>query len=208
MTEASASPQAAENGRQVAATQAVDLAALVMEHHAVVYRYACRLSGSPNDAEDLSQQTFLIAQQKVGQLRQPESARAWLLAVVRSCFLKSLRKSRPIPAQDLDLAVEDVAAATPEVDEVDRGELAEAVGELPDEFRLVVLMFYFEDLSYQEIAEQLEVPIGTVMSRLSRAKGYLRRRLIPPEPKSETIPSPHRHEAKPTGVKAGISAWS
>src|SRR5688572_4118544 len=138
MTEASASRQAAENGRQDVATQAVDLTALVMEHHAVVYRYACRLSGSPTDAEDLSQQTFLIAQQKVGQLRQPELARAWLLAVVRSCFLKSLRKSRPIPAQDLDLAVEDVADVTPEVNEVDRSELAEAVGELPDEFRLVV----------------------------------------------------------------------
>jgi len=206
MTEASASRHAADNGRQVAATQAVDLAALVMEHHAVVYRYACRLSGSPTDAEDLSQQTFLIAQQKVGQLRQPELARAWLLAVVRSCFLKSLRKSRPIPAQDLDLVVEDVAAATPEVDEVDRGELAEAVGELPDEFRLVVLMFYFEDLSYQEIVEQLEVPIGTVMSRLSRAKGYLRRRLIPSEPKSAPIPLPHRHATQ--GTKASISAWS
>jgi RNA polymerase sigma-70 factor (ECF subfamily) len=72
---------------------------------------------------------------------------------------------------------EEVAAHAPTLDAIDQQGLAEALAELPDEFRVVVLMFYFEDLSYKEIAEQLELPIGTVMSRLSRAKGHLRRRL-------------------------------
>ena len=155
---------------------AADLAELVRAHHAAVYRYAYRLCGNATEAEDLTQQTFLIAVRKVHQVREAEKACSWLLAVVRSCFLKSLRKSRPAPAGSLELEAVDDATA-PEIDEVDRERLAAALSELPPEFRIVVLMFYFEELSYQEIASELEIPIGTVMSRLSRAKGQLRTRL-------------------------------
>src|SRR6185503_4119145 len=96
MTEPS-TPQAAEHDGSSRNAVAVDLAALAVAHHAAVYRYACRLCGCPTEAEDLTQQTFLIAQRKLHQLRQTERAYAWLLAVVRSCFLKSLRKARPMP---------------------------------------------------------------------------------------------------------------
>src|SRR5581483_2485930 len=115
------------------ATQTVDLATLVKEHHAVVYRYACRLCGCPTEAEDLTQQTFLIAHQKLHQLRACEAARAWLLAVVRSCFLKSVRKPRPTPAADIDLLVSEVASSEPAVEQIDQEELAAALDELPDE---------------------------------------------------------------------------
>ena len=64
---------------------------------------------------------------------------------------------------------------------VDREVLQTALDELPDGYKLVVLCFYFEDLSYREIAERLELPVGTVMSRLSRAKNLLRTRLLEPE---------------------------
>ena len=87
-----------------------------------------------------------------------------------------------------------------EVHSIDREELAAALDELPDEFRLVLLMFYFEDLSYQKIAEQLDIPIGTVMSRLSRAKEHLRRRLTPEDAGKPTVSSPH-HMAKKTAAK-------
>jgi RNA polymerase sigma-70 factor, ECF subfamily len=156
---------------------AVDFAALVVAHHAALYRYAYRLCGCTAEADDLTQQTFLVAQRKLHQLREADRAAAWLFAVLRSCFLKSLRRQRPANAATLNLEVEQFAGPTPAVDEVDRERLAAAMAELPDEFRLVVVMFYFEELSYQEIAEQLEIPIGTVMSRLSRGKGHLRRRL-------------------------------
>jgi RNA polymerase sigma-70 factor (ECF subfamily) len=153
-----------------------DLAELVRAHHAAVYRYAYRLCGNATEAEDLAQQTFLIAVRKVHQVREAERACSWLLAVVRSCFLKSLRKLRPIAVGGLEEEPE-TADETPELDEVDRERLSAALADLPGEFRAVVLMFYFEELSYQEIASELEIPIGTVMSRLSRAKGHLRRRL-------------------------------
>jgi RNA polymerase sigma-70 factor (ECF subfamily) len=200
-------PPAAENQQPQAASIAADITPLVHAHHAAVYRYACRLCGCPNEAEDLTQQTFLIAQQKLQQLREPERACSWLLAVVRSCFLKSLRKTRPIPAQDVDLIVEHVADKTPEVEEIDREELAAGLAELPDEFRLVLLMFYFENLPYQEIAEQLDVPIGTVMSRLSRAKGHLRRRLAPAEANDHKPAPVPRPMGKSVGEKtAGVRA--
>jgi RNA polymerase sigma-70 factor, ECF subfamily len=163
---------------------AADLAALVMAHHAALYRYAYRLCGCSAEAEDLTQQAFLIAQRKLHQVREKDRASAWLFAVLRSCFLKSLRRQRPASAAAMNVEVEQFAGPTPEVDEIDRERLAGALAELPVEFRVVVLMFYFEELSYQQIAQQLEIPIGTVMSRLSRAKGHLRKRLQPDEPVS------------------------
>lgn len=158
----------------------VDFTTLVVAHHAPLYRYAYRLCGCAAEAEDLTQQAFLIAHQRLHQLREADRAAAWLFAVLRSCFLKSLRKQRPAGGQAFDIEVEDFAIATAEVDEIDREGLTAALAELPDEFRVVVLMFYFEELSYQEIARELAIPIGTVMSRLSRAKGHLRSRLAPP----------------------------
>jgi RNA polymerase sigma-70 factor (ECF subfamily) len=189
---------AAENPWWVAAQGDIDLPGLVKEHHAVVYRYAVRLCGCPVEAEDLTQQAFLIAHQKLHQLRSEAAARAWLLTVVRSCFLKSVRKPRPTPAADIDLLVNEAADNGSPVDPIDREELAAALAELPDEFRLVLLMFYFEELSYQQMAEQLAIPMGTVMSRLSRAKEHLRRRLAPEDGIKQTVGPPHRADAKNT----------
>ena len=188
----------ADDDRQDGGTT-LDVATLVVAHHAAVYRYACRLCGCPTEAEDLVQQTFLIAQRKLHQIREPERACSWLLAVVRSCFLKSIRKPRPVPAQAIDLDVDQVADETSDEGEIDREQLAAALAELPEEFRLVVLMFYFEELSYQEIAGQLEIPMGTVMSRLSRAKGHLRKKLAPAGSNGQTVATPSR--ARPVGAK-------
>jgi RNA polymerase sigma-70 factor (ECF subfamily) len=172
------SPSSAADNLESANGQAVvDLAALVVAHHAAMYRYAYRLCGCPAEAEDLTQQAFLIAQRKLHQLREAERAGAWLFAVLRSCFLKSVRRQRPVAAAVVNLEVDEVAGESPVVEEFDREALTVALNELPSDFRSVLLMFYFEELSYQEIAQQLEIPIGTVMSRLSRAKGRLRTRL-------------------------------
>jgi RNA polymerase sigma-70 factor (ECF subfamily) len=156
---------------------AIDLASLIAEHHADVYRYAFRLSGVEADAEDLTQQTFLLAQQRLHQLRDPDRVRGWLFAIARSCYLKSQRKRIPLPAGTLELDVDEIPDHVG-VNEIDSQLLQAAIDELPDEFKVVLVMFYFEDCSYKEIAAQLVIPIGTVMSRLGRAKGHLRRRLL------------------------------
>jgi len=156
----------------------VTITELVHDHHAELYRYAYRLAGSRPDAEDLTQQTFLAAQQKWEQLRDATKARSWLFTILRNSFLKSCRKKTPHSAGDLEMDLGEVADASPDVDAVDGEAIQAALCELPDEFRIVLTMFYFEECSYKEIAQQLDLPPGTVMSRLSRAKGHLRRHLM------------------------------
>lgn len=170
---------------------------LVHDHYQAVYRYAYRLSGSSMDAEDLTQQAFLVAQQKLHQVREVEKVDRWLFVVLRSCFLKSHRRQRPTSAAAIELNVNEIPAAADDLaNNVDQEQLQAAIDDLPENFRLVVMMFYFEQLSYKEIAATLDVSIGTVMSRLSRAKGRIRQRLF------------HREDVDaPTGREAGSSAF-
>jgi RNA polymerase sigma-70 factor, ECF subfamily len=163
---------------------AMDIAQLVAEHHQVVYRYAFRLTGSIQDAEDLTQQVFLKAQQKLGQIRQQESVRGWLFAILRNYFLKNCQKRRPMPAGSLSLNIDALPAPAPNEGLVDQEQLQAALDQLPPKYRLVLTMFYFEDCSYRDIADQLQLPIGTVMSRLARAKGHLRNELFSPDRES------------------------
>lgn len=156
---------------------------LVDQHYALVYRMAYRLSGSASDAEDLTQQVFLIACSKAEQLRNPEAARAWLVTVLRHAFVRFRTRA----AGRAWLSFESLPEpSTEELDqvEIDRDELQAALNDLPEEFRIPLVLFYFENLGYKEIADRIETPIGTVMSRLSRAKAYLRRRLSANQPAS------------------------
>jgi RNA polymerase sigma-70 factor (ECF subfamily) len=154
-----------------------DLARLIHEHHASLYRYAFRLAGNAADAEDLAQQTFVTAYEKLHQVRQAESVRGWLFAVLRNCFLKSRRRPRPLTGDAVEMDVQHLAVEPTGATPFDGELLRQALDALPDEFRLVLVMFYFEECSYKEISEKLEIPLGTVMSRLSRAKQRLRTRL-------------------------------
>jgi len=99
------------------------LGVLYERHNQRVYAVCLRMTRNSAEAEDLTQQTFLIAHQKLHQLRACGAVRGWLLAVVRSCFLKSVRKARPTPAQDIELLVNDVADSASAVDPIDRREL-------------------------------------------------------------------------------------
>ena len=151
---------------------------LVERHYALLFRYALRLTGSPADAEDLTQQTFLSAQTKLGQLRDPENGRAWLCAILRNVYLKKLRERGPQVIHSLD-NVPEPAAGTAYDPPWEQEQLQLVLNELPEEYRSPIILFYFGDFSYKDIAEQMGVPIGTVMSRLARAKAYLRKRLAP-----------------------------
>lgn len=159
----------------------LDIATLVTEHHAAVYRYAFRLAGDAADAEDLTQQTFLAAQLKFDQLRSAEHARAWLMAILRNAYFKSRRKRVPLAAARLELDLDSLPEEPQVSAEIDQQRLQSALDELPEEFKSVLLLFYFEGCSYREIAEKQNLPPGTVMSRLSRAKSHLRARLFEPE---------------------------
>ena len=173
-----------------------DIAQLVADHHAILYRYAYRLSGSSADAEDLVQQVFLTAHRKLDQVQSATAVRSWLFAVLRNAYLKTCKKRGLVNAGDLDLSLDNVPEEIPDPPLIDSQELQAALDELPSEFRVVVLMFYFEHRSYKEIAGELELPIGTVMSRLSRAKSHLRMRLSAEEP--ELKPADNSRHARIT----------
>jgi RNA polymerase sigma-70 factor (ECF subfamily) len=140
------------------------------------------LTGAVQDAEDLTQQVFLLAQQRLDQLREVDRARGWLFTILRNCFLKTVERTQPVPATNLGLNLESLPAAKESGHALDAAELRAAMDELPAEFRVVLAMFYFEECSYREISEKLDLPMGTVMSRLARAKGHLRSKLFETEP--------------------------
>jgi len=162
----------------------VDMNELVDRFYAEIYRYALRLSGSASEAEDLVQEAFLTAQAKGGQIRESGEARAWLYTVVRNAYLRQLRSPGRQRALPLERAPEPWAAENPRDLNLnfDGEALQLALQDLCEEYRTPLLLYYFGDLSYREIAEQLQVPVGTVMSRLSRAKTWLRDRLAVTEP--------------------------
>ncbi len=158
-------------------SEQMDIAELVARHHAAVYRYAYRLTGSVADAEDLTQDVFLAAHRKLPQLRNPQSARSWLFVILRNQFIKTCRKRTPSPETSLQLNLQLFPQPIEGGREIDQERLRRALGQLPEPYRLVVLMFYFEGASYREIAERLDIALGTVMSRLARAKRRLREQL-------------------------------
>ncbi len=157
-----------------------DVGQLVSDYHQALYRYAFRLAGSAADAEDLTQQVFLIAQQKLDQLRDANCVRAWLFTVLRNCYLKTRRQRVPLPAAAVELDINLVPDAVT-ANDIDSERLQAAINSLDDDFKVTLLLFYFEHRSYREIAEVLEIPIGTVMSRLARAKSRLRQQLGEPD---------------------------
>lgn len=175
---------------------------LVERYYALLYRYAYRLAGSEADAEDLTQHAFLIAQTKLDQLRDEARARPWLCTIVRNAYLKDLRTKGCLPLAALDQVAEPASPAACESD-FDQEQLQNVLNDLPEEFRSPVILFYFEEFSYKEIAEHMGVPLGTIMSRLARAKAYLRHRLTEPE----TV-SVHRESAHSESVQASLQEES
>jgi RNA polymerase sigma-70 factor (ECF subfamily) len=172
------------------ARNAPELLELVRTYYALVYRFAFRLTGSAADAEDLTQQTFLTAQIKLEQLRSAETAKAWLCAIVRNAYLKGRRTVNGAPTFSLEHVAEPADAGAAE-SEFDSEALQAILNELPEEFRTALILYYFDEFSYKEIAEQMEVPIGTVMSRLARGKSHLRRRLC--QSQSAAVPAARAH---------------
>ena len=149
---------------------------LVDAHYAPLYRFALSLARNQADAGDLVQQTFYIWATKGHALREAAKAKTWLFTTLYREFLRGRRRDgRVTSLEDLPPGGSEVAAE--EVDRVARLDAAmvmSALQEVDEIFRAPLTLFYLEDLSYQEIATMLDVPIGTVMSRLSRGKAQLR----------------------------------
>jgi len=154
-----------------------------MPHLDAAYRFARWLSRSSTDAEDVVQEAFLRAFRAFDTLRGTD-VKAWLLAIVRNCHATALRQQQrraavPLPAEDEESFGADAIAAPPDpqsdalaADE--KRTLDRLIAALPEEHREVLLLRELEELSYREIAAVTGIPIGTVMSRLARARAALK----------------------------------
>jgi RNA polymerase sigma factor (sigma-70 family) len=152
---------------------------LVDAHYQALFRFGMSLTRDASLAADLVQETFCIWAAKGGQLRDKSKAKTWLFTTLHREFLSHRRRASKFSDEPVD---ENAAeAATPAAEDADRqmdGQRAlELLASLEETYRAPIALFYLQQHSYKEIAEILDVPIGTVMSRLSRGKEMLRRRM-------------------------------
>ena len=155
-------------------------------HLDTLYRVALRLAGDESRAEDLVQDTMLKAFRAWNQYRPGTNARAWLLTILRNTFINDYRRRKREPiATDLEAvepyAIHDRLADTdPEgafFSRIVDAQVLEAIDALPPDFREVLVLSDVEELGYAEIAETIGIPVGTVKSRLFRARRILQGRL-------------------------------
>ena len=169
-----------------------------LPHLDTLYRVALRLTGDSSAAQDLVQDTMLRALRGWKSFRPGSNARAWLVTILRNQFINGWRSQKRSPSGiDMDSIPEPPDPQDPDPEgrfftELVDEEVIRAVDSLPDDFREVLVLSDMEGLPYAEIAASLEIPVGTVKSRLFRARrilqGQLRRYaestglLAPPEP--------------------------
>src|SRR5216683_7799822 len=159
---------------------------LAMPHFERLYNFACWLTHDREEAEDLVQETYTKALKGFSSFRLGTNFRAWMYRILRNTFLTSrtgLKATMTVPLEPEEdgpeLAVERDTPETILFERANRELLQSAIDELPVYFREILLLCEVEEMSYQEIAETLSIPIGTVMSRLSRARKTLRDSLRP-----------------------------
>jgi RNA polymerase sigma-70 factor (ECF subfamily) len=168
-------------------------AELAMPYMSPLYSAALRMTRNPADAEDLVQETYLRAYRGFGGFREGTNLKAWLYKILTNTFINTYRAKKRRPEEiDLDdnedfflfrrlggLEAAD-ASRTPEsqvLDYIPDEVVKQALEALPEQFRMAVLLADVEGFSYKEIAEIMDVPIGTVMSRLHRGRKQLQKSL-------------------------------
>ncbi len=151
-----------------------EFAELVHQWYDPLYRFAYSLSGSRDDALDLTQNTFLKWARKGGTLKKRNRAKTWLFTVLYRDFLDQARRSKKFPNIELKEEIFPDSRHSQPRDRLDSRVAVAALSELDEKFKAPLALFYFEHHSYGEIAEVLDVPIGTVMSRIRRGKDRLR----------------------------------
>jgi RNA polymerase sigma-70 factor, ECF subfamily len=150
---------------------------LVKLYYRDLYRFGLSLTGSEADAADLTQETFYIWANKGHQLQKAASVKGWLFTLHRE-FLKTCRRRNRFSNQSIDEGAEGLPNVPADCAErSDSRTLLRILGEIAEDFRAPPVLYYMEDLSYKEIADVLALPLGTVQSRIARAKIQLLRRL-------------------------------
>jgi RNA polymerase sigma factor (sigma-70 family) len=148
-------------------------------HYEALYAFGYSLAGNEDDAGELTQETYCRLLTKGGQLRDASKVKSWLFTTLYRVFLGWKSRQARLPHFEISAADHELPVVEPaHVDVLENEAVRDSLLQLEEHYRLPLTLFYLNDHSYEEIAEILDVPIGTVMSRLSRAKGMLRERLV------------------------------
>lgn len=166
-------------------TDRKEFKALTYPHMKLLYNMALKYCGNVHDAEDIVQETYLIAFNKFHQLRDKSKCKPWLLRILRNNFLKSYQKKKirqKLSETDYsEFLKETLSSGNAEnllVKASVNRVIQDAIDRLPIKYKEVLLLYYMEDMLYKEIAKTLDIPIGTVMSRLTRARERLKTLLL------------------------------
>ena len=144
-----------------------------------LYAFGFSLAGNEHDAAELTQETYCRLLTKGGQLRDTAKLKSWLFTTLYRVFLGWKRHQTRLPHFEISTVEDELPVVTTDHLDALRDEaVRDALLELEEHYRTPLLLFYQNDHSYEEISGILEIPVGTVMSRLSRAKGLLRERLV------------------------------
>ena len=151
---------------------------LVDAHYQPLYRFAYSMAKDPDKAADLVQQTFCIWAQKGHQLKERKKAKTWLFTTLYREFLAGNRRSTKYPETDIEgvdyqLKSDDVDAGR----SIDAKRAVAVLNSLDETFRAPLTLFFLQQHSYKEIAKILDIPMGTVMSRISRGKDLLKKKM-------------------------------
>jgi RNA polymerase sigma-70 factor, ECF subfamily len=162
----------------------------MLPHLDAIYNFALRLTTDPNDAEDLVQDTIVKAFRFFNSYEKGTNAKAWLFRILKNSYINNYRKKSKQPHQvDYDEistfyeTVRSEQSNTTDMEDIMYGQLLDddvtrALERIPEDFRTVVLLCDVEGFTYEEIANMLDVPIGTIRSRLHRGRNLLRAQLV------------------------------
>ncbi|MDZ7806079.1 MAG: sigma-70 family RNA polymerase sigma factor [Gracilimonas sp.] len=162
----------------------------IIPHMDALYNFALRLTTDPNDAEDLVQDTIVKAYRFFSSYEKGTNAKAWMFRILKNSFINNYRKTSKKPSQvdydEVSSYYESIRAERTETSDLENlmfremmdDDLSNALTRLPEDFRTVVLLCDVEGYTYEEIANMLDVPIGTIRSRLHRGRNLLKTELL------------------------------
>jgi len=156
----------------------VDYEQAVTSWYEPLYAFAYSLAGNQDDACELTQEAFARLLAKGSQLRDSSKVKSWLFSTLYHVFLGWKSRERRLPHLEISSVEHQLPPVTAEgVDVMERDAVHQALLKIDERYRVALTLYYLEEHSYEEIADLLEIPIGTVMSRLSRAKALMRQSL-------------------------------
>ena len=162
----------------------------IIPHMDALYNFALRLTTDPNDAEDLVQDTIVKAYRFFSSYEKGTNAKAWMFRILKNSFINNYRKTSKKPSQvdydEVSSYYESIRAERTDTSDLENlmfremmdDDLSNALKRLPEDFRTVVLLCDVEGYTYEEIANMLDVPIGTIRSRLHRGRNLLKTELL------------------------------